>query len=125
MTEHKKHKIEADSCPYCGGKDINWHESGADGDIRIYKADCLNCGKELRQYCREVFIGWNEDFDNNQYFAVVADPVKAQLLEACKYALGVLESIPKREAEWLADNVLDELIDLDQLTTAIEAAEKE
>jgi hypothetical protein len=47
--------------------------------------------------------------------------VAMELLGACEYALGVLESIPKEYAEAIAD-VLDEAIDTGRLENVINKA---
>jgi len=57
--------------------------------------------------------------DNDDAILISAAP---ELLSACKYALGVLESIPEVYAEQIAD-ILDESIDINRLESVIAKAE--
>ena len=115
-----KQKIEARVCPYCGADTSNaYMDSEPVDDGRYWAITCPKCHQDFEEWYSEVFVGHRvglnagEDGVSEPDFLTAEptpDPVKAQLLAACKS---------------LIEDDLHSTTNHEKARAAIEAAEKE
>lgn len=65
---------------------------------------------------------YNGDCRNDAEHIVKCVNAHDALVGACKYALGIFESMPDKLLKEFEDTVLDELVDIEQLKSALKLA---